>query len=153
MEVFRITHKKWSGKLTASGLPARWNSSGIRIIYSAGSRALACLENVVHRGSSDLRVPFITMTISVPDDLIIQELSIRELPEEWNKSGEPAYLKCRPFGDKWKRDAVSAILKVPSAIVPGDSNYLLNPDHPDFQQISILSEKPFFFDERIKKGP
>jgi RES domain-containing protein len=149
MEVFRITHRKWSGKLIASGLQARWNSSGIRIIYSAESRALACLENVVRRGSSDLRAPFITMVISIPDDLFIQELPAKELPENWHKGGESGYFWCRPFGDKWIRDAGSAILKVPSAVVHGDSNYLLNPDHPDFQRVSIVSEEPFLFDDRI----
>ena len=152
MEVFRITHKKWSNRLTASGLPARWNSTGVFVIYTAGSRALACLENVVHRASSGLKAPFITMIILIPDDLIIKELLLDELPKDWSKSGEPGYSKCQPFGDSWINSLESAILKVPSAIVPEDSNYLLNPSHPDFDKISIISEEPFAFDERIKKN-
>ena len=54
MEVFRITHEKWANTLVASGFPARWNSQGIEIIYTAGSRSLACLENIVHRNKSGL---------------------------------------------------------------------------------------------------
>ena len=151
MEVFRVTHKKRTKTLTASGFPARWNSEGAYVIYTAGSRALACLENVVHRGSSDLKVPFITMHISIPDVLFIKELLIADLPVGWNKTGEEGYNICRSFGDKWVSRLESAVLKVPSAIIPNDSNYLINPGHPDFQKIEVISEEPFFFDDRIKK--
>ena len=150
MEVYRITHKKWSKELTASGFPARWNSGGIFIIYTAGSRALACLENVVHKGSADFKVPFIIMNIFIPDDLRIIEISADDLPTNWNKSGDLGYRKCQPFGDNWILKSDSGILKVPSAIVPKESNYLLNPNHPDFEKISIISEESFDFDDRLK---
>jgi len=138
-------------KLTASGLPARWNSAGVFIVYTAGSRALACLENVVHKGSADFVTPFITMEISIPDDLKILEISIDDLPNDWSKSGDLGYRQCQPFGDSWVLKSESAVLKVPSAIVPKETNYLLNPNHPDFSKISIISEEPFTFDDRIKK--
>jgi RES domain-containing protein len=150
MEVYRITHKKWSKKLTASGFPARWNSGGIFIIYTAGTRALACLENVVHKGYADFLVPFIIMNILIPDHLKILEISVDDLPVNWSKSGDSGYSKCQPFGDTWILKSDSAILKVPSAIVPGESNYLLNPNHPDFYKISIIVEEPFNFDDRLK---
>jgi len=151
MEVFRITHKKWSKHLTASGFPARWNSGGVFIVYTAESRALACLENVVHKGSADFLIPFIIMNILIPDDIKILEISTKDLPPNWSKSGDLGYRKCRPIGDNWIRKAESAILKVPSAIVPKESNYLLNPNHPDFSKIAIISEESFIFDDRIKK--
>jgi RES domain-containing protein len=151
MEVYRITHKKWSKRLTASGFPARWNSAGIFIIYTADSRALACLENIVHKGSSDFPAPFILISILIPDNLKVLELKINELPKNWNTSGDPGYRKCQPFGDNWIFKSDSAILKVPSALVPKESNYLLNPHHPDFSRITIIEEEPFTFDERIKK--
>jgi RES domain-containing protein len=149
MEVFRITHKKWSDSLTASGLPARWNSSGVFIIYTAGSRALACLENLVHKGSSDFMSPFISMVVSIPDKLKVIAVPIDELPEGWSMSGESGYSRCRPFGDDWVLKSLSAVLKVPSAIIPEEANFLLNPNHPDFSGISIISEAPFFLDNRI----
>lgn len=135
----------------ASGMPARWNSSGVRVIYTSASRSLACLENVVHRGSTDLRSPFVLMTITIPDDLPIKEVSIEQLQEDWNRSGEAAYLLCRPFGDGWYKRADSAVLKVPSAIIPEESNYLLNQDHLDFTKISIKPAESFIFNGRIKK--
>ena len=152
MEVFRIVHNKWSNQLTASGLPARWNSAGIFMIYTASSRSLACLENVVHMGSLDLVKPFVIMVISIPDDIEIKELAVSSLPDGWSQTGEIAYLKCRSFGDKWAENAETAILKVPSAIVPFESNYLINPSHPDFYKISIVNEEQFSFDQRIKKN-
>ena len=151
MEVYRITHRKWSGKLTASGFPARWNSAGIFMIYTAGSRSLACLESVVHRGSSDFVIPFILMEISIPEELEVLQISISVLPGGWNKSGDTDYRKCQPFGDQWISESMSAILKVPSAIIPKESNYLINPNHPDFLKTSIKSEEPFIFDDRIKQ--
>lgn len=151
MEAYRITHKKWSKQLTASGFPARWNSGGIFIIYTAGSRALACLENTVHKGSADLLAPFIIMDIHIPDDIKISEILIKDLPPDWRKSGDLGYRKCQSFGDNWILKSDSAVLKVPSVLVPKESNILLNPKHPDFARISIISEEPFTFDDRIKK--
>ena len=151
MEVFRITHKKWSKQLTASGFPARWNSGGVYIVYTAESRALAYLESVVHRGLSDFSSPFILMEILIPDDLKIKEISTKDLPLGWNEIGDIGYRKCQPVGDNWIIKAETAILKVPSAIVVKESNYLFNPNHPDFNKIRIKSEEPFIFDDRIKK--
>ncbi len=151
MEVYRIVHNKWSDQLTASGLPARWNSAGIFIIYTAASRSLACLENIVHMGSIDIVKPFVTMVISIPDDIEMKELVTSSLPDGWSQTGEMAYLKCRSFGDKWAKDAETAILKVPSAIVPFESNYLINPGHPNFNKVSIVNKEQFSFDHRIKK--
>jgi RES domain-containing protein len=151
MQVFRITHKKWSGKLTASGLAARWNSGGVFVIYTAESRALACLENVVHKGPADFFLPFIIMSIYIPDEVKILEINFEDLPAYWSKSGENGYNKCRPYGDNWILKGESAVLKVPSALVFKESNYLLNPKHPDFSKISITSEEPYIFDERLRK--
>ncbi|MEN8201988.1 MAG: RES family NAD+ phosphorylase [Bacteroidota bacterium] len=150
MQVYRITHSKWSEELSASGYPARWNSAGIFVIYCAASRALACLENVVHMGAVDLGASFVIMIINIPDDIKIPGLKSGEFPEGWKVNGESGYEICRPIGDKWARESASAVLKVPSAIVPGDSNYLINPGHPDFHRITIQSAEPFLFDTRIK---
>ncbi len=151
MEVFRITHKKWSKQLTASGFPARWNSGGVFIVYTAESRALAYLESVVHRGLADFSIPFIMMEILVPDELKIKEISTKDLLSGWSEIGDLGYRKCQPIGDNWISRAESAILKVPSAIVVKESNYLLNPNHPDFIKIRIKSEEPFIFDDRINR--
>lgn len=149
MEVFRITHNKWSQNLSGSGYTARWNSQGVYIVYTADSRALACLENIVHRGSTELILPFLLMKIMIPSEITILELLRKELPDDWNSYNERSYKLCQAFGDSWIRNSDSAVLKVPSAIVPGEFNYLLNPAHEDFNLISIVSEEPFSFDDRM----
>ena len=150
MDVYRITTKKWSKKLIASGYSARWNSSGVYILYTASSRSLACLENIVHRTPSELIIPFITMVICIPDSIKFATINLSDLPENWDLPGEDGYQLSRPFGDKWIRDNETAILKVPSAIIKNDFNILLNPNHKDFKEIKIIDEEPFCFDSRIK---
>jgi RES domain-containing protein len=81
MRVFRISLSKWSNKLTASGYPGRWNSKGKYVIYTAGSRALACLENVVHRSGEGLNNNFKVMIIEIPSKIKITELKKKNSPK------------------------------------------------------------------------
>ena len=115
------------------------------MIYTAESRALACLENIVHRGSTNLSMPFLIKKILIHAEESILELPPELLPDEWNKNGEEGYILCRPFGNTWIKNSDSAVLKVPSAIIPGEFNYLINPRHEDFKMISIIYGKPFFY--------
>ena len=150
MIVYRITLTMYSTKLSASGYPARWNSKDVKMIYTAQSRALACLENVVHRNSKGLQKNFRVMQIFVPDDIVLQEVKETDLVTGWKEFDKMPYTQS--LGDQWIREAKSAILKIPSAIVSGDSNYLLNPVHSDYTKIKLLRTEPFEFDDRIKES-
>lgn len=136
MLVYRITIEKCSGALFASGIPGRWNSKYVRMIYTAGSRALACLENVVHRNSLGLSAIFRTMVVEIPDHLGIETIYLSNLPLDWSEFVR--YPVTQALGAEWISRNRTAVLCVPSAIVPNDSNYLLNPAHPDFSQIVLL---------------
>ena len=137
-------------KLVASGYPARWNSKDVKMIYTAQSRALACLENIVHRNSKGLQMNFRVMQISVPDDIMLTEIKETDLIPGWKEFNKMPYTQS--LGDKWVLEAKSSILKVPSAIISGDANYLLNPEHRDYERIQLLNTEPFEFDERIKQN-
>ncbi len=137
-------------KLLASGYPARWNSKDVKMIYTAQSRALACLENVVHRNSKGLLKNFRVMQISVPDDIGLREIKESDLIEGWKEFDKMPYTQS--LGDQWIREEASAILKAPSVIISGDSNFLLNPVHKDYQGIKLLRTDPFEFDDRIKEN-
>lgn len=150
MIVFRITLKIYATRLVASGFPARWNSKDVKVIYTAQSRALACLENVVHRSSKGLQKNFRVLQIFVPDDIVSQEIKETDLITGWKKFDKMPYTQS--LGDQWVSEAKSAILKIPSAIVSGDSNYLINPAHKDFKKVKLLRTDPFEFDDRIKKN-
>ena len=148
MIVFRITLAKFAGGLFASGNPARWNSKDVKVIYTAGSRSLACLENVVHRSSLGLKESFRTVLIEIPDDIINEQIALSSLTPGWREYAN--YPHTQELGDLWVKGNLSAVLKVPSAIVPEEYNYLLNPRHGDFNRIKYLGNEPFEFDARIK---
>ena len=149
MLVFRIVHKKWSGTLKASGYPGRWNSAGIFILYTAESRALACLENLVHMGRTDPGHHFSCMVLEIPEDQVTV-LEERVLSTGCRAAGEPGYRLCRPHGDRWISSSESLVLKIPSAIIPSEFNYLVNVRHPEFNKLRIYAVEPFTFDSRIR---
>lgn len=148
MLVFRITLVKYASCLMASGRAARWNSNDVKVIYTSGSRALACLENVVHRSKLGLSLNFSVMEIDVPKSIPYTEIYLKNLPKNWNSFEQMHVMQ--NIGDKWINESKTAILKVPSSIVNEEFNYLLNPNHPDFFKIKLLATKPFLFDDRIK---
>ncbi|MBK9730456.1 MAG: RES family NAD+ phosphorylase [Chitinophagaceae bacterium] len=149
MEVFRITLKKHSRKLTASGNAARWNSKGNEVIYTAASRALSSLESIVHRSGEGLDENFRMMVIAIPDAVKIDVITLAELPDHWWEASQ--YRACRNIGDQWLAKGNTAVLKVPSAIILHEYNYLINPVHPHFKKIKLKRTEAFRFDPRIKE--
>ena len=148
MEVYRICLAKYAGELVASGNPGRWNRRGQLVIYTAGSRALACLENVVHRSGEGLNSLFKVLRIAIPDTLATEELPLSQLPPDWQLPRH--YARCQPLGAAWYQRQTAAVLRVPSSIIAQEHNYVLNTRHPDFAQIRIAGWENFAFDPRIK---
>jgi RES domain-containing protein len=147
MIVYRITLQKYSSELQASGNEARWNRKDQKVIYTAESRSLACLENLVHRSKLGFNGIFKTMVIKIPDDLVTEIVEERSLPAEWNKSNQ--FNVCQEKGSGWILSGRTAVLRVPSALIPQENNYILNTLHPDFTKIRILNTEDFYFDTRI----
>lgn len=147
MNVYRITTAKWANKLSGSGYPARWNSKGVYVIYTATTRALACLENLVHRSGEGLHSRFKVIEIEIADDVSIRKVDSDELPAEWYKTEH--YPECRQIGDRWIEEENSLLLQVPSSIIREETNVLINPHHPEFKEVSISEIKEFRFDERL----
>jgi RES domain-containing protein len=129
----------------------RWNTAGQYIIYTAATASLACLENVVHRGAEGLQAPFKLMRLDIPDQVLVEEVSAALLPTDWQLV--TSYPQCQEIGSAWYQLRRSAVLKVPSAIITSEPNYLINTSHPDFEQITLLSTADFIFDPRIKQEP
>ncbi len=147
MKVYRIALAEFSNKLYATGRAARWNSRGTFVIYSASSRALACLENLVHRSGEGLSSLFKTMVIHIPGNIDVKEITPGSLPSNWRTfKGQRI---TNTIGDNWVRGGDSVVLKVPSAIIPEENNYIINPAHPNFEQIEIIALEAFMFDERL----
>ena len=148
MLVFRITLTNYANSLLASGRSARWNSNEIKVIYTANSRALACLENVVHRSKLGLSTNFCIMEIDIPNSIPTKEVYLKDLPQNWDQFEQMHLMQ--KIGDLWVKECKTAILKVPSSIIHDECNYLLNPNHLDYNKIKLVATKPFLFDDRIK---
>ncbi|MAW94867.1 MULTISPECIES: RES family NAD+ phosphorylase [unclassified Leeuwenhoekiella] len=150
MLVYRLSRKKYADSLSGKGAAlrgARWNSKGVELVYTAQSRALALAEVAVHLSIAALPSDFMMLEIFIPDTLKIKTLKNNALPEFWNDF--PYNLNTKEFGDQFVTDAKFAILKVPSAVVLGDFNYLINLNHPDAKDIKIQSKSSFPLDKRI----
>ena len=147
MNVFRITTAQWCKSLTASGYPARWSAKGRFIIYTAGSRALACLENLVHRSGEGNDALYKVMIIEIPETLSIEELDEATIKKDWHTIDH--YVYCQSLGSKWLNESKTAVLKVPSVVIKKEHNYLINPSHPDFSKITLTGNEDFDFDRRF----
>lgn len=148
MIVYRISKKQYIHDLTgfgAANFPGRWNSKGVYVLYTAATPSLALLESVVHI-TSLVQVEYSLAKIFIPDDLIV-EISTTDLPENWYVFPAPGDLK--KFGDDFVRENKFLTLKVPSSIMPEDTNLLINPAHPAFSKVKILSVRQLDIDSRL----
>jgi RES domain-containing protein len=148
MEVYRIALARFATALISPGSQGRWNGQGSYVIYTAGSRALSCLENLVHRDCEGLQQLFKVMIVQIPAQVSIEKIDIQLLPPDWTDYKNQH--ASRQLGNAWLRGFSSCVLQVPSAIIPHEFNYLLNPAHPEFQLISIAAVEDFSFDNRLK---
>ena len=153
MIVYRICKAKYgaaafsgAGGLDASG---RWHHQGQPIVYTATTLSLAALEYFVHLGRTDARISLVSVTADIPDRIAIPTVNPASLPRNWDSS--PPIEATMDLGSRWCAEGRSALIQVPSAIVPGEFNYLLNPRHPDFRTVKISTPAPFSFDARMWK--
>lgn len=141
-ERFRKTAFTGVGGLYAA---RRWNHLGTVMVYCATSPALAALEFFVNLEPNDAPGDLLLAEAVVPDNLI-EQLDTGLLPTSWRELNN---LTCRDLGSGWAASGRSAALQVPSAVVEGDWNVLLNPKHAGFSKIKLVAPKPFRYDERM----
>jgi RES domain-containing protein len=128
----------------------RWNTPGVAVVYAAGSLSLAILEMLVHLQSHELLGRYVSFEVAF-DSGGVEDLDLTKLPKRWRKSPPPTTVQ--RLGDAWATSGKSCILRVPSSIVPAESNYLINPKHPDFAGVSHGPKQPIRFDPRLIKSP
>lgn len=129
----------------------RWNSSGTRVVYLAKTISLAALEILVHLDDASLRASYSFIPISFPASCVATpgKKGVAALPDNW--AATPAPFDCAHYGDEWAASGDSLILRVPSEIVPWESNFLLNPAHPDWKNVKVGEAQSFDFDPRLIK--
>jgi RES domain-containing protein len=134
----------FSGKGAADN-GGRWNSRGVGVVYASITKSLAVLESLVHL-NPPVRFKFVAFHVQF-DDAWVEKFPLKKLPADWQT--EPPPPATQQIGDRWVRESRSAVLALPSVIISGELNYLLNPAHPDFKKISIGKSEAFAFDPRL----
>ena len=153
MQVFRLIRKRYAGEPLsgrgAANFGARWNSVGVEIIYTAANRSLAMAEVAVHLSVGMMPDDYLMATVDVSDDISRDKIEARNLPPDW--SVFPYIAATQKIGDQFVAASQHCVLQVPSVVTLGDHNYLLNPKHPEFRRVTIVSLDEFEFDKRFVK--
>ena len=149
--VWRITTARF-GRSAFSGEGARlyggrWSPKGVPVVYTAANQSLAMLEMLVQ--DQPLRARYVMIEARIPSGVTVDRVSIDDLPLDWREIG--ARQKLQAIGAEWARKRNAAVLAVPSAIVPRESNYLLNALHPAFKRINIGKPSTVETDLRLIK--
>ena len=150
MIVFRITGKKHASDLSGTGAAiygGRWNKRGTAVLYTGENKEIALLETIVH--VPPMLVPdLVILTLDIPDNSII-EIKLSKLPGNWVSYPAPTILS--EIAEDWVQKEKAVALKVPSCIIHTSHNFILNCNHPDYNQVRLLDKKNFHFDTRLRK--
>jgi RES domain-containing protein len=148
MRLFRIAEEQFAGDLSGEGARlygGRWNPKGVPMIYAAESVALAALEVLVR-----LATPkhYCRVIFEIPDAASVETVTAAEMPSNWLlPHPNPPLIE---LGGRWAKEQRSLLLRVPSAVVQGEGwNYLINPLHPEFPNVTIADVAPFEYDFRL----
>lgn len=150
MRFWRICRRRYAAD-AASGEGARlyggrWNSRGVRLVYTSTSLALAAIETFVNLEPRLRPKDLVYIAGEVSEGMDILKVDLATLPANWNRSREESL---RKIGDAWVREGLTLALLVPSAAICGEWNLLLNPAHRDFSKIKVEEPQPFEFDLRM----
>ena len=151
MLVWRVTRKAHAEQpLSGEGARSyggRWNHVGIAVVYTSQTLSLAVLEYLVNLPISDLPDDLVSVQIQISDDIARTEISIEDLPNNWRTF--PGIEKLKDIGTDWVREAKTAVLSVPSVVIPTELNYLISPAHEATRRVEIVSVEPFALDVRL----
>jgi RES domain-containing protein len=152
MQVYRITRVDYCRDLSGEGAKrygGRWNRKGSLLLYTSAHISLAFVELLVNVDPVQLQADYRIMVIHIDDELSIHKLDEKQLPVRWRDRDSSAL---QDIGMQWLTDGQEAVLSVPSAVIPHESNYLINPAHPEFSKISLLEVLPLEIDVRFQGG-
>jgi RES domain-containing protein len=150
MQVYRIARDKYAERLMASGASARWNLEQQYVIYAGASRSLCALELTVHRSGIRPDFSYRMMVVNISDAKKFYTIYTEDdLPNKWRN--DKMYPALQQIGSDWYENNKSLVLKVPSAIIPQEYNYIINTRHPDFtsKNVMLLRQEDFFWDRRL----
>lgn len=131
--------------------PSRWNERGVRMVYASESPSLAVLETLAHLSAQDLDERML-IKIEIPDDATVEEVRTKHLVQLLRHlPGEHPEMRTREFGSRWAEEQRSYVLRVPSVVMPSETNLLLNPEHAEHAGTRVVSAELFLFDTRLRQ--
>jgi RES domain-containing protein len=125
----------------------RWNHAGTAVVYTSQSLALAVLEYLVNLSIADLPPDLVSIKFNIPDRLSQTEINVKDLPANWR--AYPAIEELKDAGDEWVASKSTAILSVPSVVIPHERNLIINPAHAQARLINVLAVARFTLDPRL----
>jgi RES domain-containing protein len=129
---------------------SRWTPKGSSAVFASATLSLAVLERFVHTDPDLERIDLVAISADIGPDIAIEAVAISDLPGDWRAYPAPPVLAL--VGQRWLEQRKTIVLSVPSAIIPDERNFLLNPAHADFATLTINSAEPFSFDPRMWKS-
>ena len=149
MIVYRLCNQAYNDDLSGTGAKlygGRWNPVGINALYTTENISLAVLELLVHVKAYRRPQEYYLLSINIPDSIQSHAVSHAKLKKNWKD--DPSYSQF--MGGEFLQANEFAVLKVPSAIVDEENNYIINPLHQDSTKIRIVSTRAFYFDKRLQ---
>lgn len=149
MRVWRIAsaaHATFDGE-GARRYGSRWTPRGIPAVFTSATLSLAALERFVTTDPDLEPVGLVTIAVDIETNIAIETVTVADLPADWRTYPAPPALAV--IGERWLREAKSAVLSVPSVVIPNERNFILNPTHADFVRLTINPSEPFSFDPRM----
>ena len=142
----KLVDQAFSGE-GARRFGGRWNQRGTPAIYLSSTISLAMLEMLVHLQSQELMLKYVVFPVDF-DEALVTDVNLKKLPRDWDVS--PVLADVQQIGEQWITAGTSAVLRVPSAIVHNEFNYIINPQHHQFNQIKVGKRQQVTFDHRFK---
>lgn len=148
MIIYRLSIEQYKDDISGTGAKlygGRWNATGIPVLYTTENISLAVLEIIVRTNINLIPLHYYLLKIEVPDNVDITTINKNKLKKEWK--ADIGYTKW--IGTEFLKAKKSLVLKIPSAIVDEEHNFIINTEHNEFKKIKILSTKKFSFDKRL----
>ncbi len=152
MIAWRITKRRYSSRtivLSGSGAEeqgGRWNETGLSVVYASENASLALLETLVQASEQRLPKSLVMVQITIPESLEMRTIEAEDLSASWKEIGNA---QCAAIGSEWVRSRATAVMRVPSAVNPLETNILLNPAHPRIAKCRVGKSIALDFDARL----
>ena len=151
MRVWRIAsaaHSAFDGE-GARRYGSRWTPKGFSAVFTSATLSLAALERFVHTDPDLEPVDLVAIAVDIETNIAIESVALDDVPADWRTYPAPPPLAL--IGERWLRESRTAVLAVPSVVIPHERNFVLNPTHADFVRLMINPSEPFSFDPRMWK--